>query len=90
MRKNICDFCGLTETKANPIIQGEQATICYSCATSATEIMSEHVQKNTKNTKKIEETPTIDIKSPKELKEFLDGYVVGQHKAKKVFVRGRL
>lgn len=81
MRKNICDFCGLSETKVNPIIQGEQATICYSCATSATEIMSGHIQKNTKKT---EETPVVDIKSPKELKEFLDGYVIGQHKAKKV------
>ncbi len=84
MKKNICDFCGLLETKTNPIIQGENSSICYSCATSATEIMSEHLKKNIKKSLKNDDLQAIDIKSPKALKEFLDGYVVGQDKAKKV------
>ncbi len=84
MRKQTCDFCGSTESKDNPIIEGENATICLSCANSATEIMNEHLKKHIKSKPKEEIKHTIELKSPKLLKEFLDGYVVGQDRAKKV------
>ena len=84
MRKQTCDFCGSVESKDNPIIEGENATICLSCANSATEIMNEHLKKHTKAKPKEEIKQTIELKSPKVLKEFLDGYVVGQDRAKKV------
>jgi ATP-dependent Clp protease ATP-binding subunit ClpX len=84
MRKQTCDFCGSTESKDNPIIEGENATICLSCANSATEIMNEHLKKHIKTKPKEEIKHTIELKSPKLLKEFLDGYVVGQDRAKKV------
>ena len=84
MRKQTCDFCGSVESKDNPIIEGENATICLSCANSATEIMNEHLKKHIKTKPKEEIKHTIELKSPKLLKEFLDGYVVGQDRAKKV------
>jgi len=40
--KLICDFCGVTDTLENPVIAGEKATICQSCAKSAYEIIEKH------------------------------------------------
>ena len=57
MRKQTCDFCGSTESKDNPIIEGENATICLSCANSATEIMNEHLKKHIKTKPKEEIKP---------------------------------
>lgn len=87
MKKSVCDFCGVSETKENPVIEGDNAKICLACATSATEIMSEHIEKKVKDkVSKIKNEPKVQItlKSPKFLKDVLDQYVIGQEKAKKV------
>lgn len=86
MKKEVCDFCGEIESKENPIIAGENAKICYACATSASEIMTEHLGKHQKEKQSKQTQPevNIELKSPKELKEVLDQYVIGQNKAKKV------
>ena len=86
-KKLICDFCGTEDSSNNPIISGDNATICQSCAKEAFEIIASH-----KNEDKIEKKLTEDkeiksdiaILTPKELKAILDDYVIGQDKAKKV------
>ena len=40
MSKLICDFCGASDTKANPIITGDNACICKACVGAAYDIMS--------------------------------------------------
>ena len=40
MSKLICDFCGATDTKANPVITGDNACICKACVGAAYDIMS--------------------------------------------------
>jgi ATP-dependent Clp protease ATP-binding subunit ClpX len=82
-KKMICDFCGVDDSEHNPVISGDNAKICQSCAKSAYEIIESHKNDT------IEEDLSIDnekqeILSPKELKEILDEYVIGQDRAKKV------
>jgi ATP-dependent Clp protease ATP-binding subunit ClpX len=86
--KVICDFCGVEDSSNNPIISGDSAAICQSCAKEAFEIISNH-----KNSGSIQKQLTseaeqkddeVSIHTPKELKNILDEYVIGQDKAKKV------
>ncbi|MDD2698599.1 MAG: ATP-dependent Clp protease ATP-binding subunit ClpX [Arcobacteraceae bacterium] len=83
----VCDFCGVKDSDKNPVISGDKANICKMCAKSAYDIICEHEG----DSDKIEKLPTnseIEYKNtllkPKELKEILDEYVIGQDKAKKV------
>ncbi|WP_066165462.1 ATP-dependent Clp protease ATP-binding subunit ClpX [Aliarcobacter cryaerophilus] len=83
MSKLICDFCGASDTKANPIITGDNACICKACVGAAYDIMSGDFIEGEKNSKP-EKVENIKIKTPAELKKILDEYVIGQERAKKV------
>ncbi|AYJ77255.1 ATP-dependent Clp protease ATP-binding subunit ClpX [Aliarcobacter cryaerophilus] len=83
MSKLICDFCGASDTKANPIITGDNACICKACVGAAYDIMSGDFVDGEKNSKP-EKVENIKIKTPAELKKILDEYVIGQERAKKV------
>jgi ATP-dependent Clp protease ATP-binding subunit ClpX len=83
MSKIICDFCGATDSRDNPVIAGDNACICKACVTAANEIMSgnlpiEEINKDSGDLKEIK------IKTPAELKKILDEYIIGQDRAKKV------
>ncbi|MEA3316030.1 MAG: ATP-dependent Clp protease ATP-binding subunit ClpX [Campylobacterota bacterium] len=87
MKKNklVCDFCGIEDSKENPIIAGDSASICQSCAKSAYEIIESHKTDDTTTmSKNIKSSKKEEIMTPKELKMILDEYVIGQDKAKKV------
>ena len=81
-KKIKCDFCGVVDSELNPVIEGENAAICQSCAKEAYDIIAEHKKTFTKE----ETTQEDDIKilKPQELKAILDDYIIGQDKAKKV------
>jgi ATP-dependent Clp protease ATP-binding subunit ClpX len=80
-----CDFCGVSDSEENPVISGDHATICQTCAKSAYEIIQNHKNSKTKDTVQADtETIIESILTPKELKLILDEYVIGQEKAKKV------
>ena len=85
MSKIICDFCGATDSRDNPVIAGDNACICKSCVTAASEIMNGNVENINEQSKlnPVEEKE-IKIKTPAELKAILDEYVIGQDRAKKV------
>lgn len=85
MSKIICDFCGATDTRDNPVIAGDNACICKACVTAANEIMNGNLPEETSVNKQTSNEPKeIKIKAPAELKKILDEYVVGQDRAKKV------
>jgi ATP-dependent Clp protease ATP-binding subunit ClpX len=85
MSKIICDFCGATDSKDNPVIAGDNACICKACVTAANEIMNGNIPTEENNHKTTPvETKDIKIKAPAELKKILDEYVIGQDRAKKV------
>ena len=85
MSKIICDFCGATDSRDNPVIAGDNACICKSRVTAASEIMNGNVENINEQSKlnPVEEKE-IKIKTPAELKAILDEYVIGQDRAKKV------
>ena len=85
--KLICDFCGVDDSKENPVIAGENATICQVCAKSAYDIIEKHKSELAGYTESLENDSVVleqKILTPKELKAILDEYVIGQDKAKKV------
>ena len=84
MSKLICDFCGVEDSNANPIISGDNACICQSCVNAAHDIMQGRTpeQESKEEDKKIEEA--IELLKPSEMKALLDDYIVGQNRAKKV------
>ena len=79
--KLVCDFCGVEDSKGNPIIAGESACICRSCAKAAYDILEAHKSEKKSGSKSNKKESII---TPKELKMILDEYVIGQDKAKKV------
>src|SRR5574344_779401 len=84
MSKLICDFCGASDTKANPIITGDNACICKACVGAAYDIMNTQLDDiSIKSEAKIK-PEELKIKTPSELKAILDEYVIGQERAKKV------
>lgn len=85
MSRIICDFCGATDTKDNPVIAGDNACICKACVTAASEIMNGDILPSSEQNKIVPiESTEIKIKTPAELKAILDEYVIGQERAKKV------
>jgi len=73
-----CSFCGRSKSDTNLLIAGLDAHICDRCITQANGIIEE--ESNEKFEKKFD----FELKKPKEIKDFLDQYVIGQENAKKV------
>ncbi len=71
-----CSFCGRAEKDVNMLISGLSGCICDECAQQVNEIVHEN-QKTTKSFN-LDKLP-----KPKEIKEYLDKYVIGQDDAKK-------
>ena len=71
MSKIICDFCGATDTRDNPVIAGDNACICKACVTAANEIMNGNLPEEGENKITPTEMKEIKIKTPAELKKIL-------------------
>ncbi|WP_304216299.1 ATP-dependent Clp protease ATP-binding subunit ClpX [Phocaeicola plebeius] len=78
--KRRCNFCGRTEDEVGFLITGVNGCICDSCAEQAHEIVKEamHHQGQGPTDLNLSELP-----KPKDIKEFLDQYVIGQDDAKR-------
>lgn len=80
VKKLCCSFCGKTEDMVRKLIAGpKDVFICDECIDICSEILDEEMDE------KLETTELeINLMKPKEIKEFLDQYVIGQDAAKKV------
>jgi len=74
-----CSFCGRTKKEANLLIAGLEGHICDHCIDQAHNIMVEEL-----GNKSNFNLDTISLHKPEEIKKFLDQYVIGQEKAKKI------
>ena len=75
-----CSFCGKDEAHVHKLISGPDGVyICDECVQVCTEILEDEINENTEE--KYEE---INLLKPKEIKKFLDDYVIGQDEAKKI------
>lgn len=76
---NICNFCGRNEQDVDLLIAGIGAYICNNCIESAHSIISEEFERRSKEFN----IDSTDLPKPRQIKEFLDQYVIGQDEAKK-------
>ena len=76
-KERICSFCGRSESEVKVLLQGVDGSICEACVEAAGKVLKEVSIVPDNNF-------TIDIKTPKEIKEHLDKYIIGQDDAKKV------
>lgn len=71
-----CSFCGKTQDQVRKLVAGPGVYICDECIELCTEIVEEELGTE-------EEVDFQDIPKPKEIREILDDYVIGQEQAKK-------
>ncbi|MBO7226254.1 MAG: ATP-dependent Clp protease ATP-binding subunit ClpX [Bacteroidales bacterium] len=74
-----CSFCGRKESEVEVLLYGIDGAICESCVDRAKEILNEAYKEDAKKN-----GFSLDIKTPKEIKDHLDQYIIGQDDAKKV------
>ena len=76
-----CSFCGRSENQVRRLIAGpNNAYICDECVEICASIVDDEIYGDEKKSASDE----INLLKPKEIKEFLDQYVIGQQEAKKV------
>ena len=74
-----CMFCGRSEKEVPFLLQGLDACICSDCVRLADDYLKEAQQETVKPLGKLESQY-----KPKEIHDFLDQYVIGQDRAKKL------
>ncbi len=74
-----CSFCGRLESKVSLLILGKEGNICNNCVNEANVIVQED-----EVSKSNFDVDSLELLKPKEMKGFLDQYVIGQDDAKKV------
>lgn len=80
--KKQCNFCGRTEREVPLLITGLHGCICSDCVTQAYQVL----QANgfDKDAKKKQAVPELKkVPKPKEIKKYLDEYIIGQDEAKR-------
>ncbi|MBT2754555.1 ATP-dependent protease ATP-binding subunit ClpX [Mesobacillus foraminis] len=71
-----CSFCGKTQDQVRKLVAGPGVYICDECIELCTEIVEEELGTE-------EEVEFKDVPKPREIRDILDEYVIGQEQAKK-------
>ena len=75
-----CSFCGRKKPETNLLIAGLDAHICDRCIEQAHGIVIEESKQSDSSDLFAE----LKLRKPQQIKEFLDGYIIGQNTTKKV------
>ncbi len=81
MNPNQCSFCGRKKDEVQILISGQNGFICENCIEQAHSIVKDSVNKTSDSASMAGSLE--ELKKPKEIKAFLDEYVIGQDQAKK-------
>lgn len=85
MKKKVCSFCGRSEDQVKLLITGLNGYICEDCVQQAYRIVQQTgVMTNTQqHADSTPYQPKKKVPKPKEIKAYLDQYVIGQDEAKR-------
>src|ERR1700750_1599779 len=72
-----CSFCGKGQREVRKLIAGPTVYICEECIKLCNDIIAEESERE-------ENRPAVALPAPVEIKTFLDDYVIGQDRAKKI------
>ena len=72
-----CSFCGKSQNEVKKLIAGPGVYICDECIDLCTDIIEEEKEREEST------SSTFKVPKPKEIKQYLDEYVIGQDTAKK-------
>jgi ATP-dependent Clp protease ATP-binding subunit ClpX len=78
-REPKCSFCGRSQSEVKKLIAGSSAYICNECVELCNEILEEEYERIN-----LSEENYIKLSKPAEIKAYLDQYVIGQERAKKI------
>ncbi|MBA4257884.1 MAG: ATP-dependent Clp protease ATP-binding subunit ClpX [Chitinophaga sp.] len=78
-----CSFCGRSRDEVKILIAGQEGHICENCVEHAEEIIAQELSAKN-NPTGTGGVGNVQIRKPKEIKQFLDEYVIGQDEAKKI------
>lgn len=88
-----CSFCGRGEEDVMILVSGMEGQICEVCTEKAQEIIDQELRKAGVEPQRAESKPEakssafsgpLKVSPPREIKAFMDKYVIGQEDAKKV------
>ncbi len=74
-----CSFCGREESQVGILLRGLTANICDDCLRQAEDL----VRRQQKAAGEVESVSLSQVPKPREIKDFLDQYVIGQEEAKR-------
>jgi len=77
--KLTCSFCEKSQKEVKKLIAGAGVYICDECIELCNEIIAEEKEKDTDIS-----SGFFTVPKPREIKSFLDDYVIGQERAKKL------
>ena len=80
MNPNQCSFCGRKKSEVQILISGQNGFICENCIEQAHLIVKDSATATPETSMA---TSMDELKKPREIKTFLDEYVIGQDQAKK-------
>ena len=72
-----CSFCGKSQHEVRKLIAGPSVYVCDECVELCNDIIRDELQDDSSG-------DDGDLPKPKEIKEVLDEYVIGQESAKKI------
>jgi ATP-dependent Clp protease ATP-binding subunit ClpX len=78
-REPKCSFCGRSQSEVKKLIAGSSAYICNECVELCNEILEEEYERIN-----LSEENHTKLSKPAEIKAYLDQYVIGQERAKKI------
>ena len=81
--KKQCGFCGRSDKEVRLLISGINSYICESCAKQAYEIVKESGIEEQGAARSGGKLNLKKVPKPKEIKEYLDQYIIGQDEAKR-------
>ncbi|MGQ9654871.1 MAG: ATP-dependent Clp protease ATP-binding subunit ClpX, partial [Thermodesulfobacteriota bacterium] len=73
-----CSFCGKSQSEVRKLIAGPAVYICDECIDLCKDIIAEEYEKEERQRHRSQ------VPKPQEIKDFLDNYVIGQERAKKI------